>query len=238
MGTLILPDIHHRYGVAEAVIALERPDTTVFLGDYFDSHGDSAGDAARTAAWLAGSLEKKGRVHLIGNHDLSYMTRNPAHHCSGFTEAKYYEIARHAIPWNMLRPYYWVGGEWLCTHAGVSRTYLDARGWDSVQDALDGAESDLGRLDGLDYGDPSFFQVGESRGGEHGAGGPVWCDYGEFEPVPGVYQVFGHTRDNEVRRTECGGAINYCLDTVLSHYAVYGGGELEVREVPESCREG
>lgn len=42
---------------------------------------------------------------------------------------------------------------------------------------------------------PSWvFGVGKSRGGLLLAGGLLWCDPCEFEGIPGLNQVFGHTR--------------------------------------------
>ncbi|MDH3313141.1 MAG: hypothetical protein OEM28_08345 [Nitrosopumilus sp.] len=41
MKTLIIPDIHTKFGIAETIIVKESPDNVVFLGDYFDSLDDS-----------------------------------------------------------------------------------------------------------------------------------------------------------------------------------------------------
>ena len=41
MKTLIIPDIHTRFDVAESFIDKERPDNVVFLGDYFDTFDDT-----------------------------------------------------------------------------------------------------------------------------------------------------------------------------------------------------
>ena len=34
--TLILPDVHNNFGLAETIIEKENADEVVFLGDYFD----------------------------------------------------------------------------------------------------------------------------------------------------------------------------------------------------------
>ena len=75
--TLVIPDIHNDFKLAEGIIHRERPDHTVFLGDYFDDWYDTVQDAANVAKWLRESLENPDRTHLIGNHDVSYMTDQP-----------------------------------------------------------------------------------------------------------------------------------------------------------------
>ena len=50
----------------------------------------------------------------------------------------------------------------------------------------------------------------------HAHAGIVWCDYTEFEDIPNVKQIFGHTRGN-IRQTD----NHICIDTELDYYAVY-----------------
>ncbi len=56
---VVIPDIHQapNLGQVEAAITRERPDLTVFLGDYFDRSGDQPRDAGRTAERLKHGLE-------------------------------------------------------------------------------------------------------------------------------------------------------------------------------------
>ena len=42
MRTLIISDVHHHWDKAEKIIKYESPDSTVFLGDYFDDWGAKA----------------------------------------------------------------------------------------------------------------------------------------------------------------------------------------------------
>ncbi|MGI0069778.1 MAG: metallophosphoesterase, partial [Nitrosopumilaceae archaeon] len=125
MKTLIIPDIHNKTEKAEKIIQKENPDRTVFLGDYFDSFGEGIEFAQQTALWLKSSLQQPNRVHLIGNHDLSYQS-NGIFQCSGFNSFKLWAIGRilQREDWNRMRFHEWVG-DWLCTHAGVSRQFFD-----------------------------------------------------------------------------------------------------------------
>lgn len=234
---LVIPDVHHKWKRAESIIESESPDMVVFLGDYFDDFGDSPEIAAGTARWLKRSLADRSRVHLIGNHDLSYMSDLPRLRCSGYGEDKHAAIAPCGIDWSRLEPFCWIGGgAWLCTHAGLSAPFLEsirpgATAAD-VGDVLEGARDDLGRVSDAFHAHP-FLQAGAARGGPSATGGIVWCDYEEeYEDVPGLRQIFGHTRGAEVRQGRGrGGAEHYCIDTVLNHYIVFAGGGIEVRTV-------
>ncbi len=230
--TLIIPDIHNNHSLAESIIDREVPDRTVFLGDYFDDIGDNAHDADRTARWLVGSLEHPDRVHLFGNHDLQYVSDNPTLTCSGYSDAKKAVIGRHHIDRRKMRLYFWVG-DWLCTHAGLSNRFFvqqQKTEQETLQDVLGRSEMDLETIDDEDASHP-FLQVGYLRGGLHDVGGLVWCDYHEFEDIPGTKQIFGHTRGPDVRHRHTGSAEHYCIDTVLHNYAIYEDERLQVMSV-------
>ena len=121
--TMIVPDIHNRVRLAEELIAKENPDNIVFLGDYFDDYGDTLEDATNTALWLKESLTKPNRVHLLGNHDLSYL--NPTFACSGFSEGKLYAISKTKVDLSKLKTHHWLDKKWLCTHAGLSDPFWE-----------------------------------------------------------------------------------------------------------------
>src|SRR3990167_9857683 len=115
MKTVIIPDIHTKFFEAENIIDFEQPDKIVFLGDYFDAFDDSLEKTQQVTLWLKESMEKENRVHLLGNHDLSYMG-NPDFRCSGFSEGKLYVIKKVDVDLTKLKLFYYVDG-WLCTHA-------------------------------------------------------------------------------------------------------------------------
>ena len=219
---VIIPDIHNKHRVAEEIIQREDPDRVVFLGDYFDDFGDTLEDAGSTSEWLARSLQQKNRIHLIGNHDLSYMTDNPRLKCTGYSPGKHEVIRGHGIKWDRLKLFCWAG-DWLCTHAGLAREFYERQKVsrsDSVQKVLERSGQDLENID--DVGHPhAFFQAGFSRGGTSPVGGILWCHYGEFADIAGINQIFGHTRGDAVRHQKTGDSEHYCIDTQLNHYAVY-----------------
>ena len=221
--TMIIPDIHTDFSTAELLIKKEEPDRIIFLGDYFDAHDETEQDTNETAKWLVKSLQKDNRIHLIGNHDLSYMTMNPRLKCSGFSEHKKFIIDKYNIPWEQLRPYCFVGN-YLCTHAGVSKQFFEQYAKTGIIEFMLESDDELEHIDDIFYS-YKFFQIGRSRGGTAENGGILWCDYGEFTDIPGIMQIFGHTPADEVRQEK----FHTCLDTGLRYYAVCKNNEIIIK---------
>lgn len=238
--TVIIPDIHNKWKTAEQIIKNEDPDLTIFLGDYFDGFGDDAASAAKTAQWLAESIrsshndDANKRIHIIGNHDLHYMTDNVCFRCSGYTRENRDAIRSCNIDWDRMHLYYWLedGKEkpsyknsgWLCTHAGFTNALFEQQRIASsktVRDVLrDGARTDISNIH-IESTPHPFLQAGYLRGGpSNTTGGIVWCDYEEFEDIPHTKQIFGHTRGPKVRHGTSETSEHYCIDTVLHNYAV------------------
>lgn len=225
MKTVIIPDIHNRFVVAESIIRKERPDKIVLLGDYFDSFDDVVNIemVSQTANWLAESVKKPERVHLFGNHDVWYSHHSCPPYCAGNTEFKYFIIKQSNIDWSRLRFHYWVN-DILCTHAGLSNLiYKEYSKHHTVFTLMDEVE----RL-GIKH--PLVSLCGEARGGIEGeVGGILWCDYSEFEPIEGVAQIFGHSNGREPRLVEAD-RFNMCLDTGLHYYIIYDGKGLTIKK--------
>ena len=220
---VIIPDIHNDFKKAEKIISKENPDKIIFLGDYFDDFDDTIQDANNTAKWLKQSLKQKNRIHLIGNHDLSYMTDNPNLKCMGYRTDKHKAIKKHSINWNQLQMHCWINIKWLCTHAGFSNDFFEqqqTKKSHSIQKVLDLSQKDLIKINDENH-IHSFFQVGVSRGGSNVVGGPLWCDYDEFVDIPGINQIFGHTPNYTVQHKKTKNSEHYCIDTKLNHYAIY-----------------
>jgi Calcineurin-like phosphoesterase len=220
---LIIPDIHTKFFDAERIINHEKPDKTVFLGDYFDAFDDSLEITQLVGEWLKESMTNPKRIHLLGNHDLSYM--NPKHACSGFSEGKLFTIKNTKVDLSKLLHYYWVG-DWLCTHAGLSNDFYHAYSQGlKINEFLEDYSNDLKLQEKL-------YDCSLYRGGRNAFGGIVWCDYDEFVDIPNVKQVFGHTKSYEVRKTE----NHICLDTGLNNYAVYENNEMIIKSAVNQRR--
>lgn len=211
--TLIIPDIHNKYDIAESIIHKENPDNVVFLGDYFDSYYDTLENTEQTAQWLKESIEKENRIHLLGNHDLSYLDKN--FYCPGFSEGKLFVIKKTGVDLTKLQYYCWVG-DWLCTHAGLTNDFFSAYNYKnlSIEKFLDNMiENNSNRL----------YDISCYRGGTAAHAGILWCDYDEFIDIPDVKQIFGHTR-GPLRQTK----NHVCLDTALQNYAIYENDHLVI----------
>ena len=71
--------------------------------------------------------------------------------------------------------------------------------------------------------------AGEDRGGLQKFGGPLWMDFDNFMPIPGINQLVGHTPDQDVRENCTTGSRNYCIDVRnASVAAILCDGELTI----------
>lgn len=236
MKTLIFPDLHqppqHVLAAIEVAIEQQRPDKSVFLGDYFDQFGDTPADAERMALWLAESFKDARRVHLIGNHDASYLWPNDTTYCPGFATEKEAVIRAVLGPDAHTRFQFheWVDG-WLLTHAGLASAWVpegvDVRPW------LDQA-AETARQAFAANREHWFIATGTMRGGRDRAGGVLWCDWRE-QRWPGK-QLFGHTPAREVRQA----TKSVCLDTNIGegpqHFAVLLDGVLTIHDLRSASR--
>ncbi len=240
MKTLILPDIHNKVALADAIIAQERADRIVCLGDYFDSYDEASEDHIHTAQWLKKTLARFESTFtgLVGNHDLPYRNLNSRFtHCPGFTKQKKIDIRRELsqIEFNKLRWFTWVDG-WLLTHAGLSLINAlknignEPYTQEVVSEALE-KEARLAEAQ-LSYGaEHWFYHCGRARGGDFQHGGIVWNDFRqEFVPLSGIRQIVGHT----FTRIPCCIKGNWNIDCNLRYYAIIENGTLTTKEAP--CR--
>jgi hypothetical protein len=235
MKTLVIPDVHNRIGLAER-IALDFGadcDSVVFLGDYFDDFNDTPVDAAETAEWLVRSMSYKNRVHLLGNHDITYLVSS-IYTCSGYTWKKKDEIQHifKAKKWSLnigenIKLYHWVG-DVLLTHAGLSQHF-----WEKISGQKEFDKKMFEKIMGEAQGALErrefhpVLSAGYARRGRQQFGGILWNDYNdEFMPISGLSQIFAHTPDYSPRQSQC--SENYCIDTLLLYAAVIEDGKINI----------
>lgn len=193
MKYLVVGDLHGKFEIAEAALkAGEDNDAkVVFVGDYLDSYTRSSEDCVKTLNVVLEAIADGKAVGCWGNHDRQYV--DPIYRCSGYDFKTQQEIGplKDSMT-ELLTNYFWANG-YLISHAGVSQSLL--RHLDkSLEEYLK---------------DGDFDQIGWSRGGLDEVGGLYWCDWrSEFEPIPGVKQIVGHTGDRYIREVEG----NYCID--------------------------
>lgn len=215
MKFLIIPDVHNLYPEAEELIARFPEHQPVFLGDYFDSFHDTPAIALRTAAWLRYSISK-GRIHLMGNHDLPY--RWQSQQCPGYTPEKHRAIRQHMRPvdWQQMRLALILSTPPKCrplvlSHAGF--TLANLYGIADFRDVASGGRLEHMRklpasqhLDAIrehsfkcaaagDEKREHFWFNQGTRMGHRNVGGPFWVDRHQLHsPLPGIDQIVGHTR--------------------------------------------
>lgn len=172
MKTLVVGDLHGQHEIAQA--ALDTGYPVVFVGDYLDSFSRGPVDQVRTLQLVLDAVHAGAAQAIRGNHETSYINDE---RCSGWNPVTAAHVMH--LDTSALQDFIWCE-DFLITHAGVSQKFLDML--------------DLTLEQFLDF--PAQFEtVGRRRGGIHPAGGPRWCHFPhEFEPVPGVSQVFGHSR--------------------------------------------
>jgi len=202
MKTLVIGDLHGQYEIAQKAVDTGMP--LVFVGDYLDSFYRSVEDQIRTLRVAMDAMVTGQAIAIAGNHEISYMKANKR--CGGYNPI----TQRYVNHINMETLYDWHRVEgFLISHAGVSDRHLQ-----SVNLTLD---------DYLYNGQEYYDSAGITRGGRHAVGGLRWCHYpSEFEPVKGVSQIFGHTRQRYGLIAEKDN--NWCID-------VLEDGEAKVLEI-------
>lgn len=239
MKTLIIPDIHHCVDKVDKIIKHESADQIVFLGDYFDDWGDDYQTSVITAEWLAASLEQSNRIHLMGNHDISYAISHRSYKCSGYEVGKDYAInsVLKESDWRKLKTHTWVGN-YLCSHAGVHEFFYLKYGegksfnvWldEICHEAMENAYANKPAL--------PILRAGMSRGGSEVHGGIMWCDRTEFVGVKGINQIFGHTPSKKPLWLNFGSPLNqeYSQNLALdnhghsNYYAIHENDKVDIK---------
>lgn len=190
--TLVVGDLHGCYDLAAAALSFKGDYNIVFLGDYVDSFCNSVDAQLRTIRLVLGEHNNNDVTALIGNHEASYLIDGMG--CSGW-KSKTAAAMLHLKDLVLALPYYVKRSGWLLSHAGVSARLLDSMG-QTYHEYLNNGD---------------YLQIGRARGGLHSIGGLLWCDWhGEFEPLPKLQQIVGHTHNNQGRIQDKGGS--YCID--------------------------
>lgn len=255
---LVVGDIHNRWSQAETILQRlkGRYRKAILLGDSFDSFGDTSADAAATARWLAGSLTKPDRIHLLGNHDLPYLFPQNSHlYCPGFCSEKQSVIEKEleGSPVERLKLAHAEEG-WLFSHAGFAPEHASSETPESLTHRTNSLLPTLHE----DRYEP-LLAVGAGRGGSSIVGGITWLDWwSEFVPIPGLNQIVGHTPDHfakaQILRRGADQAsipkailprtyrypsgknpphvsLNWCLDCNLRQVALVGPRRIEIVDV-------
>lgn len=189
---LIIPDVHGRTFWKEPCESWK--DEIVFLGDYHDPYGKAIGEPSPEES-LENLRElvkfvtsrKEGTIKcLLGNHDSSYYTGNFKCRYDYSHNEEVLNLIKQLNP-KVVHELWWevrgVYNKYLCTHAGITKNWLDAH---ELKDACQVTLDNLSILE----------EVPISRGGKSYYGSPIWNSLEDFENeehLPEYYQIFGHT---------------------------------------------
>jgi hypothetical protein len=260
LPALVIPDVHQNFERAEEIVAAHGANcaSVVFLGDYLDCYERPGLEALRaTLVWLRSSLRDPRRTHLLGNHDLAYLFCSPDTYCSGWDEARQGALLDELgddLKWMRERmPLSVKAGSWVLSHAGFGTQCRDAN-VDQLRAWAAHAHQALPRRGGRASVHP-LNGCGRVRGGDHSEGGLTWLDWQyEFQALPGIHQLVGHTSGSVARyrhlnhegRLIAGElaawnlsrsmtahgfrSMNWCLDAGLRAWAVVHPDRLEVHQ--------
>jgi hypothetical protein len=257
MRTIIISDLHNRiYWIEDFLISFPyQYDRVIFLGDYFDDYNDTPNDAFIVAKWLKQSLKKPNRIHLNGTHDLWYrFPYNPFIEASGNTPYKEKVINSIITPsdWNKLKLFHYEQN-FLISHAGlhiylisdyvfknknifnqyISNNQSIRLDTQQIIDKIIKPATDEALKDISNGHANSWLNAGFSRGGVQRAGGLIWLDWNEeFEPIPNINQIVGHTEHRKPEEKIIINSKNYDLDTRNHHIGLLEDGNFTWIENP------
>lgn len=192
MKTIVIGDIHGA-DVWKKIVHREKPDKTIFLGDYLDSFDIS------TSQQLANFLDlveyKRANpdsvVLLIGNHDYHY-TSIASERYSGFQIGLYYQVQPlidQMVRGRELQAAH-SQGRFLFSHAGLTKTWAQLAGIDIEKTDIAGSINDV-----LFYQGRLFRFMGGDYYGEDITQSPIWVRPKSLKEdmVPDYTHVVGHT---------------------------------------------
>ena len=198
MKYLFAGDIHGNVSFLDDAIRYAERHNCRFVqtGDLVDSHDPLTGPEQQLQVLdLVCSRHGSSDIYLAGNHDLSYLWDHLR--CSSYQEshAEAFRDRLSTIPFQ----YFLMVDDLLVTHAGLSLRFLKDQSRvygfslpDSPQETASWLQAWLREHTASPWSD--LFQPGAARGGMMPTGGITWCDYfEEFEPVPSIHQIFGHS---------------------------------------------
>lgn len=201
MKYIFVGDIHGKVEMVEA--ALAREGYKIFVGDFIDSWNRSVEDHKRCYDLFFDAAEKGEAKAIYGNHELSYFI--PEHKCSGWDGKRDYLMQQYRnLIFKYFKPYILLQPDFLVSHAGLTLAL-----WISHHMSLDNLPTLLDTW--WPVSRSPIHWIGKYRGGLDPYGGLFWCDWNqEFQSVPGLTQVFGHTHTSwkGIQQRE----NSYCID--------------------------
>ena len=193
----VVPDLHMRHRLFDEAVRLRGDGYDVcFLGDYVDN-GPHANDPAFLRE-VFGFCREAGATPLLGNHDLAYVFPDrEAFRISGYEPANASKVADVYAEYADLFRYVHRVDRYVCSHAGLSRTLLNALvvryGCTGVDEVICVLNEERPR--------ELFFRSGHN-GGDDPFDGPMWLRLPQYHGAlirEGITQVVGHSSQATIR---------------------------------------
>jgi hypothetical protein len=224
MKKLVIGDIHNKIIEVKNILNTyeSEVDQVIFLGDYFDDHGNSNPDD--TVKWLKESIYKENRIHLIGNHDVQYFFPQYAKYCSGYNGYTQLVIDEF-FSGSEIRLYfslYFKDKYFWYSHAGFHPYWIEhpVMGIDFKDIEYRIMPKEEEKLHSNQLGN-LVKAVGKSRSGLDAYGGILWLDFNcEFTPIENMNQIVGHTRHEYVEFKNGHNSINIDIDCGLKQVLI------------------
>lgn len=199
MKHTFIGDIHGK--VEQVERALAKDGKKIFVGDFMDSWDRPWQSHSKCLELVLEAINKGEAEAIYGNHELSYLY--PHHKCSGWDAKRSLVMAQFKDQIEQLfKPYILLSPEFLVTHAG-----LTSQLWAKKHLTRENLEQRL--IEAWPKMSSFVHQIGHYRGGISGVGGIFWCDFSmEFNPIPELTQVFGHTAGDGIRQK----GNSFCID--------------------------
>lgn len=193
MKHIIIPDTHGRSFSLELSQLIIGADKIVFLGDYFDSFDISQEKQVEEFEFILDLKRSLGSTVelLLGNHDIQYLYPERYElRCSGFKAN--IKISQLLQDNKELFSYSYHYKDWLFSHAGVSRSWINL-----VKDKyqitnLNETTEEISSL--LSYEFKELFWCSRKQGGRNEIDGPLWERPERLiKDLPDFNQIVGHT---------------------------------------------
>lgn len=206
-------DIHGKIEVIDFVEKKFPNHQKIFVGDLVDAFDRTRKQQLACVQKVLSMVDKGDTRVILGNHELSYLTKEMK--CSGYAGVMdALLLPLKSEMWKKYERYIWMPEhKLLVTHAGLSNYFWREYGltFENLGEKLEEWKRQQWRIS-------PYGWVGIARGGVERIGGPFWCDFNEeFNPIPDLRQVFGHTgwidesKDSKLGIREKGWD-NYCID--------------------------
>lgn len=201
---LIIPDVHGRTFWKKVEELINQVDKVVFLGDYLDPYpleGIFPIEALDNFYDIL-SFKKKYNdkvILLIGNHDFHYWPQYKTYYGCRRDNERFDQISNLFMDNLSNFQLSYKTENYLFTHAGVLDNWLKVLNNEKKVRCTVTCNFDhpisIDNLNEL-LGNDVLYMVSEERGGRDIYGSCIWADIHEHfydNPIPNIYQIFGHT---------------------------------------------